>query len=171
MEPIKHKYKLGIIMKVSAFLFDLLAIIYFLVCIFVVTLLIMDNDFVANWPYLLVFLASGVSSLVSFPFLGHLLTEITSDDVGLHFMFLWKKITISWSEIIDFVPLHKGKGNKSAMLVQAKTLPWFHRFYGLVYSFSFIPSLVVPKTIGRYTELNERIKIALIQYNRKTSTQ
>jgi len=99
---------------------------------------------------------------------GNLMTEIVSDEVGLHVNFLWKHLFVPYKDIIEVKsysssPFSKRKNIK---VIRTRSLTPLHRLYDLFFSFSLYPSIVYNEHISDYDELTQRIEKSL-QENKK----
>ncbi len=86
--------------------------------------------------------------------------EITSDLEGLHIKFLWSDLNVLWEDVIDIKPLFNLRFIKTEWVIRTRSLTPFHRLYGLLYSFSFHPCLIVSKGISNFDELERRVNLA-----------
>jgi len=91
----------------------------------------------------------------------NLYPTIRVEDKGLalsYFVFWW--VVIPWDEVIDMRPIPFRRGD---VLVRAQRITPFHRFFGLRYRLSFLPSFVIGRDIENRDELlreiRERIQI------------
>ncbi len=85
--------------------------------------------------------------------------EITVDENGLWVSFLWQRIHVQWQNIIEIKPaiFNFGAGSQS-WVVLTRTLPPFHRLYGLLYGLSWLPSFVIAPLITDSEDLVQRIR-------------
>ena len=87
--------------------------------------------------------------------------EITTDAAGLHTKFLWFDLDIPWRDIIEVRPLFNLRFIKTEQVIRTRSLTPFHRLYGLLYSFSLHPCLIVSTGISDFDELIRRIRDAI----------
>jgi len=87
--------------------------------------------------------------------------DITSDSDGLHTKFLWFDLDIPWRDIIEVRPLFNLRFIKTEQVIRTHSLTPFHRLYGLLYSFSLHPCLIVSTGISDFDELIRRIRDAI----------
>lgn len=86
--------------------------------------------------------------------------DVISDSKGLHFIFLGRQVEIPWEEIIEVKPVFNLSFlNKRYCAIRTRSLTPFHRLYGLLYSFTFHPCLIITSGLKNYTELKRRIEI------------
>ena len=97
---------------------------------------------------------------------GNFLTEIMSDDKGLHINFLWHQVNIPWEEVQDLKPIFNLGVVRNISILRTHSLTEFHRAYGILYSFTLSPSLIIYRGLSDYDKLVERIN-AHIRNNRR----
>lgn len=85
----------------------------------------------------------------------NLYPTIRVGDKGLalsYFVFWW--VVVPWDEVIDMKPIPLRHGD---VLVRARHITPFHRFFGLRYWLSFLPSFVIGRDIRDRDELVREI--------------
>jgi len=157
MDMINHKYRPTFFWAFFRFLFNFSAFISLALFLMYVIVMIIDPEItfslskaIGTFLYFLLF-------IIVFGITGNYLSDIDSDDVGLHVHYLWMKLTVHWDEITDYKPAYNWKILKQIMVVRTKSLTPFHRLYGLLYSFSIAPCLIIHRGISHYPSLEQRI--------------
>jgi len=85
--------------------------------------------------------------------------EIIADKNGLHVQFLWYRLPLSWQDILVIKPsLFNLNKHTTTWVVQTRKLSHFHRLYGLLYSFSLLPSFIIRYEIENREAIVEMIK-------------
>jgi hypothetical protein len=90
--------------------------------------------------------------------------EIISDQEGIHIIFLFIPLLVRWEEVQGFKPLFNLPFVKNEWVIRTSSLTPFHRLFGLIYSFSFSPSILVSRQISDFDELEKRIRSSLNTY-------
>lgn len=94
-------------------------------------------------------------------FAGNFFAEFVSDEKGLWIRFLWKNLFVPWEDVIAVKPFLNLSIYKHRHVIRMRSLTLFHRFYGLLYSFSIHPCIIFDKGISNCGELNRRLKANL----------
>ena len=96
-------------------------------------------------------------------------TDLEVDENGLMVEFLWKKLRISWSKVLQIKPLFGIKTRKPGIyVVIVEGLTPFHLLYGLIYGFSLRPAFILWSTVNDFGVLKNDIE-KHIKRNRKTT--
>lgn len=86
-------------------------------------------------------------------------TDLEVDENGLLVEFLWKKLRISWSRVIQIKPLFGIRTRKLGIyVVFVEGLTPFHLFYGLIYGFSLRPAFILWSTVNDFGVLKMILK-------------
>jgi hypothetical protein len=168
MHPIHHKYPVSWFMKLYTILFDISGFIFPLFIFFYPLFKAISNHLPITFGEIVWLFIIAIFSGSCLILAGNFYTEIVSDKDGLHIYFLWKHLFVPWEEIIELKPLFNIPFLKNIWVIRTRSLTFFHRVYGLLYSFSLYPSLVFTKGISNYDELNRRIRVSL-KKNRKSN--
>jgi len=87
--------------------------------------------------------------------------EVTVDEAGISVTFLWRNLHINWRDIVEI----KAKGflgHSRSWVVLTKKLTPFHRLYGIVYGFSWLPGFIISPSLHDGEKLagmiEERVK-------------
>lgn len=120
--------------------------------------LIFWNARLANEPTTAVCL--GVFVLMFGGVLGLLLInmfpEIQADLEGMTIRFLGRPIRILWGDVIDVRQLWIPFGH--VYVIRVRKVTFFHRLYGLAYTRSLLPAILVRDSIGGGAELFEALR-------------
>ena len=92
--------------------------------------------------------------------------DVDVDDEGLYVEFLWKRIRVSWEDVVELKPVFRygipSFGRPVPVIVLTKKLTPFHRIYGLLYGFSTKPAFVIQPAISEFellkTDIEKHIK-------------
>jgi hypothetical protein len=106
---------------------------------------------------LLATLYKALAYCVALVFFANAYPEITVDKNGLYVHFLWYRLPLTWQDIIEVKPYFFSLPNRPSWVVRTRKLTPFHRLYGLLYSFTFLPSFFIFSTIENYEELTKII--------------
>ncbi len=111
-------------------------------------------SFSALLPTLLNSLFYGVVLVITANFY----SEIIADKNGLQVQFLWFRLPLLWQDIVEIKPSFFNLSSRTTTwVVQTRKLSHFHRLYGLLYSFSFLPSFIVCNEIENREVIIEMI--------------
>lgn len=161
MQPIRHRYAPFWFWKTSTNLYNTAGFIAPLLILAIPMVDLISNHKPATLGGVIAMLYFGaIASLTCF-LTGNYLPEIVSDIDGLHINFLWKQVFLPWEKVVDLKPLFNMRFLKNIMILRTHSLTPFHRLYGLFYSFSLHPSIMISKGISNYDELIRRIRVAL----------
>jgi hypothetical protein len=158
-----HGY--GTLNKVNNYVYALLSIVFIIVgLVFFVSMIdaILQNEPSSALSLFLIFLGYAVWSPLFFTFMAYLASEIWVDDEGLQTVFLFRRLHIAWSDIVDVKAVRqlgfRRRGRSGGLLIIAeKGLTTFHRVYGLVYARINQPALVISPRISGYDSLVKQI--------------
>jgi hypothetical protein len=115
-------------------------------------------SFSALLPVLLYSLFLGIVLVITANFY----SEIIADGNSLHVQFLWFRLPVFWQDIVEIKPsFFNFPNHPTTWVVQTRKLSQFHRLYGLLYSFSFLPSFII-----RYEIENREAIIEMINKRR-----
>ena len=81
--------------------------------------------------------------------------EIAVDETGVSVTFLWRKLHVGWQDIVEIKAI-RYLGRSHSWVVLTKKLTPFHRLYGVIYGFSWLPSFIISPS------LRDREKLARI---------
>ena len=127
------------------------------------------SDLVKLSGYILAFV---IWSPGVFLFVAYQLSDIDTDEVGLHIIVMWKKYCIKWNELVDVkYPQTFGiiKNKKGKIVIVKSKLTIFHRLYGFLYGGVNKPALLIHKTISDYDILIKNISVEVAKNNRANS--
>ena len=86
----------------------------------------------------------------------HSFSDIGVSDNGILVQFLWQYILVRWDEIVD---VHEHRGLFFVLyIVRTTRLTFFHKLYGLLYTLSASPALVISEKIRGCDELISEIR-------------
>ena len=172
MKPTIHRH--GIFAKFSRFLAPLSILSAIFLSVYYLILAIVSLGYISRYGYLplLQFIINVISySLVAYwIFSAYLLvTDISTDDEGLHIKIFFKSRTIKWSEIkevrsvtvLGFIERPKKK-----IVLTTSKLPIIFRIIGLLQGKTLLPSLRLNSSISDYSVLMKRISKAARQNQR-----
>lgn len=124
----------------------------------VMALFLLSNASLSNEPSTAICL--GIYVIAVGAILGSLLLNMFPDikvtDKGLEVEFFWRNLDIAWDEVIDIRPLGSPFGHIHA--VRAKRITPLHRLYGLIYTKSISPALLIRDSISDSSELIQGIR-------------
>jgi hypothetical protein len=84
--------------------------------------------------------------------------EITANKNGLQVQFLWLRLPLLWQDIIEIKPSFFNLPSRpTSWVVRTQKLTAFHRLYGLLYSFTFLPCFIIRYEIENREALIEMI--------------
>ncbi len=158
MEPLVHRYSPIWFYRTSAYLFTILGLLS--VSLTFALFIIVDINSQTPISFgdiinqVLISGCAGVGLLL----MGNFFPELVSDGSGLHLSFLWKRLSIDWDDILEAKPLFQIPNMKGIIVLRTRSLTPFHRLYGLIYSFSLHPSIIIFGNISHFAELNQRIQ-------------
>lgn len=167
MQPIHHKYPWYV--ELQTIILNFLGILFPLFIFFYPLIHAIANHIpitfgAISWQLFFAVFSSGIFLLRS-----GFYAEIESDKDGLQIVFLWRRLFVPWDDIIEIKPLFNINFLKNVWVIRTRSLPIFHRLYGLLYSFSLHPSVVVSKGISNYEELLHRIQVNVKKNRRNNS--
>ena len=159
MKPIKHKY--SPISDIIHPLTDVLGLLAPLFLIYQFVSLSITQNNPVTLPEIIRISLLSIGCGAAMIFSGNFTPTILSDDLGLHINFLGKRICVPWDEITAIKPLFNLPFLKKVRIIRTRSITPFHRLYGLLYSFSFSPSIIFAKTISDAVELENRVLTSL----------
>jgi len=166
MKSITHQYPFQ---RFSSFSFGLVNILGFFIPIAIPLYLFYlstNNQNSFTLGEVIVYCVIGIFAGITSLFAGNYRPIIISDAVGLHTTFLWKDLDVNWNDVKDIKPLFNIPWFKKRLVIKTNSLTPFHRLYGILYSFSLSPSIIMERGISDQDELIRRIKSS-IRKNRK----
>jgi hypothetical protein len=87
--------------------------------------------------------------------------EISLDEAGVNVTFLWYILHVDWHDIVDIKP-KRFLGHSHSWVVLTTNLTPFHRLYGVIYGFSWLPSFMISPSLRDGEKLariiEERVK-------------
>lgn len=167
MQPIHHKYPWYV--ELHTIVYNFLGILFPLFIFFFPLIKAISDHTQITFEtvalFLIIAFTSGIFSILT----GNYYAEIESDKDGLQIVFLWRRLFVPWEDIIEIKPLFNVSFLKNVWVGRTRSLPIFHRLYGLLYGFSPHPSFVVSKGISNYDELIHRIQVNVKKNRRNHS--
>ena len=171
MPSLRHEFQPAWLMRAFTILFDIAAIAMPLY-VFVAPLYSAVTSSTPNTIDLRVvaglFVAAAFFS-ISILIAAHFHSDVISDQAGLHVRFLWFRLLVRWTDIVDVKPMFRLPFDRNHRVVQTRSLTPFHRLYGIIYSFSFAPSLIISRDMTHGQELIHRINLSLKQNQQQGS--
>lgn len=169
MQTIHHSYSPAWMMRSFTNLLNILGFVYPLFLFFTIFSTRSTHLPPMTLGQIIYFFLLGILTGLVLIIAGNFMTEIVSDENGLHVNFLWKHLFMPYKDIIEIrsyssFPFIK---RKSMKIIRTRSLTPFHRLYGLLYSFSFSPSIVYNKGISEFDELTRRIEKSLRKKQKK----
>jgi len=167
MQPIHHKYPWYV--ELQTIVFNYLGILFPLFIFFYPLIKAIANHIPITfetiaWQFFFTVICSVIFLLRS-----SFNAEIVSDKDGLQIDFLWRQLFVPWEALIEIKPLFNISFLKNVWVIRTHSLPLFHRLFGLLYSFSPYPSVVVSKGISNFDELIHRIQVNVKKNRRNNS--
>jgi hypothetical protein len=87
--------------------------------------------------------------------------ELSLDESGVNVTFLWYILHVDWQDIVDIKP-KRFLGRSHSWVVLTNKLSPFHRLYGAIYGFSWLPSFMISPSLHDGEKLakiiEERVK-------------
>lgn len=166
MQPIQHKYSWFV--ELNTIVYNFLGILFPLFIFFFPFIKAIADHTPITFETVAVFFIIAITSGIFSILTGNFYAEIESDKDGLQIVFLWRRYFVPWEDIIDIKPLFNISLLKNVWIIRTRSLPLFHRLYGLLYGFSPHPSVVVSKGISNYDELLHRIRVS-VKKNRRNN--
>ena len=170
LEPIRHSYKPRWLVQAFTHLSNILTIAFPILYIALFIWIDIKNSNENLVVLLILQLICIVITPISFLIAGNFFTEIMSDAEGLHIIFFWRYVTVRWEDIVDLRSIALTLDKHSTFAIRASSITPFHRIYGMIYSFTLLPTLIFHKNISERHELEQRIKTAIRQ-NRKAARE
>jgi hypothetical protein len=72
--------------------------------------------------------------------------DIGADEAGVSVTFLWSNLHVDWQNIVEIKPM-RFFGRTHSWVVLTKKLTPFHRLYGALYGFSWLPSFIISPSL------------------------
>ncbi len=87
--------------------------------------------------------------------------DVSVDDDGLLIGFLWKKLRVKWSDVVEVKPIwiyRFAPEEIRPVVVILKGLTPFHRVFGVLYALSLQPAFVITPSISGFQILKDNIR-------------
>ena len=156
MQPIVHRYPRYV--RVFCLLFNCAAFvlpIYLLSAIFSA-----GSDAPLHWLALVVVMAVYIGGTLLFT--ANYFPSILTDEDGMQIKFLYWNLYVPWEEVVALESVrYFGVSTKTHWVVITRTLPLFHRLYGLMYARTIRPCFTFNHSISDYKRLLRRITLHL----------
>ena len=72
--------------------------------------------------------------------------EIALNETGVNVTFLWYILHVDWQDIVEIKP-RRFLGRSHSWVVLTNKLTPFHRLYGIIYGFSWLPSFIISPSL------------------------
>ncbi len=162
----------GLIMKLFKILFSIGALVFLIRILLFLLAFVFGGD--RSWTDLIKVLVSAIFAAAftvsAFLVAAYYFPDIDTDEEGLLVEFLWKRIRVSWNDVIELKPMFRygipSFGNPIPVVVITNKLTPFHRLYGLLYGFSFKPAFVIQPAISEFELLKTNIEKHIKQNRR-----
>jgi len=168
----RRQHSHGLIMKLFKILFSIGALVFLIRILLLIFAFVFGKDRllldVIKVSVSLIFAA--VFTVCAFLIAAYYFPDIDLDEEGLLVEFLWKRIRVSWDDVIELKPVFMygipSFGRPVPVVVLTKKLTLFHRVYGLLYGFSTKPAFVIQPAISEFELLKNDIEKHIKQNRR-----
>ena len=168
----RRQHSHGFIMKLFKILFSIGAIVFLIRILLLLLAFVWGGDRSLND-----LIKVSVSAIFAAAFIvnailiaAYYFPDIDTDDEGLLVEFFWRRIRVSWNDVIELKPVFMygipSFGRPVPVVVLTKKLTPFHRFYGLLYGFSTKPAFIIQPAISEFELLKTNVEKHIKQNRR-----
>jgi hypothetical protein len=160
----RRQHSHGLVMKIFKILFSVGSLV-FLVRILLLLLAFVfggDRSLIDLIKVLVSVIFAAAFTVSAFLIAAYYFPDIDTDEEGLLVEFLWKRIRVSWDDVIELKPVFMygipSFGRPVPVVVLTEKLTPFHRVYGLLYGFSTKPAFVIQPGVSEFELLKNDIE-------------